>query len=43
MIVTGIMVRPNKSLSYAVSCDAEETYYYDFEICTQKDILKSLS
>jgi hypothetical protein len=37
-IVTGLWVRYN-SITYALSCAETETYHYDFEISSEKNIL----
>ena len=39
-IVTGITIRPNNSFSYCLAFDTIETWHYDIEMSTEKDILK---
>ena len=41
-IVTGIQIRKG-SITYALSCGVDETWHYDYEISSCKDILKELS
>lgn len=38
-IVTGIMIR-NGLITYAISLGSNESYYYDFEVCYDRDVLK---
>lgn len=40
-LVTGLLVRPNGSMSYELSCGTECRWHYDFEISTVKDVLKT--
>jgi hypothetical protein len=40
-IVTGLLIRPNGLISYELSCGTECRWHYDFEISTEKDVLKS--
>jgi len=41
-LVTGYLVR-NDGIRYALSMKGQETYHYDFEIISEKDIIKALS
>jgi len=41
-LVTGYLVR-NDGIRYALSMKGSETYHYDFEIISEKDIIKALS
>jgi hypothetical protein len=38
-LVTGLLVRPNGSMSYELSCGTESRWHYDFEISTDKDVV----
>ena len=38
-IVTGITIRPNDTLVYAISCGSEESTHYEFEISEERDVL----
>ena len=40
-IVTSIQVNPGE-LIYRLNCGAIETWHYEFELCREKDLLKSL-
>lgn len=40
-IVTGLLIRPNGLISYELSCRTEARWHYDFEISTEKDVLKT--
>lgn len=40
-IVTGLLIRPNGLISYELSCGTECRWHYDFEISTEKDVLKT--
>ena len=41
-LVTGYLVRKD-GIRYALSMKGQETYHYDFEIISEKDIIKALS
>lgn len=41
-LVTGISIRPN-GISYALTCDIEESWHYSFEIGKERDIMKVTS
>ena len=40
-IVTGIMLRPNRSVTYCLSLGAIESWHYALEIDDEKDIVKT--
>ena len=39
-MVTGFYIRQN-NLTYGLSCGSEESWHYDFEISTEKNVLKT--
>lgn len=41
-IVTGILIRPT-GVSYALTNGINESYHYDIEINTERDVLKATS
>ena len=36
--VTGLSIRPN-SISYMLSCGSNESFHYDFEITSERNVL----
>ena len=40
-IVTGLCIRPNGCINYEVACGTESKWHYDFEMTTEKDVVKS--
>ncbi len=42
-LVTGIILRPFNSVTYALTENNTETYHYGFEICNDRDIVMATS
>lgn len=40
-LITGILVRPNGCISYELSCGVDTRWHYDFEVTTERDVLKT--
>jgi hypothetical protein len=42
MIVTAIIIRPEKLIKYELRCGTEVSEYYNIELSDEKDVLKSI-
>lgn len=41
-IITGIQVSGNNQLTYHLSCGIVESWHYDYELVSNKDLVKAL-